>query len=49
MTVITNKVLYDAMGKMQPPIEAKKADKTEVLIQNIVDSMRTREVAPSLS
>ena len=47
MTVITNKVLYDAMGKMQPPIEAKKADKTEVLIQNIVDSMRTREVAPS--
>jgi len=47
MAVITNTVLYDTMGKMKPPIEAKKADKTEVLIQKIVESMRTREVAPS--
>ena len=39
--------LQDAMGKLEPPIKFKQADKVEELIKNIVESMRTREVAAS--
>ena len=39
--------LQVAMGKLEPPIKCRQADKIEVLIQNIIESMRTREVAAS--
>ena len=39
--------LQDAMGKLEPPIKFKQADKVDELIKNIVKSMRTREVAAS--
>jgi len=39
--------LRKAMGSLEHPITFKQSDKTEVLIQNVVESMRMREVAPS--
>ena len=45
--VLSKAHLQEAMGKLEPPIRFRLADRTEVLIQYVVDSMRMRELAPS--
>jgi len=45
--VLSKAHLQEAMGKLEPPIKFRLADRTEVLIQYVVDSMRMRELAAS--
>jgi len=40
--VLSKVHLQEAMGKLEPPIKFRLADRTEVLIQNVVESMRGR-------
>jgi len=37
--VLSNAHLQEAMGKLEPLIQFRLADRMEVLIQNVVDSM----------
>jgi len=43
--VLSKANLQKAMGKLEPAIKFRQADKTEVLIHNIIESTRTRDDA----
>jgi len=45
---LSKKHLQDAMSKLELPIKFRQSDKMEVLIKNIIESMSTRKVAPTL-
>jgi len=48
--VLSNAHLQEAMGKLEPLLQFRLADRMEVLIQNVVDSMRGRQFeVPQLS
>ena len=40
--VLSKSHLQEAMGKLEPPIKFRLADRTEALIQKVVESMRGR-------
>ena len=40
--VLSKSHLQEAMGKLEPPIKFRLADRTEALIQKVVEPMRGR-------